>query len=196
MSPTIHAGTIVAAGTYEALVQARRSYGQRTYGDRHLQREDLLGVLVEEAADTKVYLRLEQQRWELRRPDLADRLGDRLDIAIAAATAFGRLCSGVRQTVGATAAGGPFDAVFAGRWQFGADNYGDAYLDRDNLAEALEEVADAQIAVLLERERLTHHGALDGAVQHALEVLDHKAAALGHFISSLRTAAQPWAAAA
>jgi hypothetical protein len=184
MSPTIHPGTIVAAGTYPQLVANRRQYGDRTYGDRHLQRQDMAANMVKEAADCLVYVLLERERWDRRRPDLHEFTGD-LHALDRGARRLGSLCEHAARHL----AGGDqpaFDAVFRDRWQFGLRNYGDQHLERDNLAEILEEVADIQILGLLELDRREKTHRLAAADRTLLAVVDAEAARFAGDVVSLR----------
>jgi len=188
MSPTIHAGTIIAAGDYPTLVRARREFGDRRFGDRHLTRDDLLANLLVEAADTLVYLTLETRRWLKQLPATAHIYGDDLADLRAQAITFGERCEHALCRL--TGPGSPpFGRVFDARMAFGDEHYGMAYLERDNLAEGLEEIADAQILVALEADRRRHCSELTEPDRQLLDRLDANAHRLGLAVFDLRARA-------
>jgi len=196
MSPTQHAGTLATAGSYPDLVQARREYGDRVYGDRHLQRDDLLTNIVQEAADCLVYLRLEQERWLARRPDLTRAFMRDLASVERKAIRLGRLCSYVAGQLN----GDPveaFELVFGRRWQFGEEHYQSRHLGRENLPEVLEEVADIQILALLEMDRREKSGGLLPSARTLLDAVDAQACVFAGVVVDLHERTQqPTAAAA
>jgi len=185
MSATIHARTIVVAGDYPSLVQARREFGDRRFGERHLSRDDLLANLVIEAADALVYLTLETRRWAQRLASTTHHHGAELAAIRAQAIAFGERCEhALRRLTGRDCPS--FASVFDARMAFGDEHYGMAYLDRDNLAECLEELADAQILVALEADRRRRSAALAQPDRLLLDELDAEAQRLGLAITDLR----------
>jgi len=195
MSPTQHAGTLAVAGSYPDLVKARREYGDRVYGDRHLQRDDLLANIVQEAADCLVYLRLEQERWLARRPDLTLAFMRDLASVERRAIRLGRLCAHVAGEL----AGEPieaFEAVFGRRWQFGQKHYRARHLGRENLPEVLEEVADIQILALLEIDRREKSGGLLSSARTLLDAVDGQALLFAGQVVHLHQRTQHPAAAA
>jgi len=199
MSPTQHAGTLAVAGSYPSLVQARREYGDRIYGDRHLQRDDMLDNIVQEAADCLVYLRLEQERWLARRSDLNRAFIRDLAVLQRVAAQLGRLCAHAADELGDVAREREdFAAVFARRWLFGQQHYQSRHLGRENLPEVLEEVADIQILVLLEIDRREKTGALLPSARTLLEAVNTQAERFATAVVALiqRTQAHPAAAAA
>jgi len=183
MSPTIHDGTIAAAGSYRRLVAARRAYGQRTYGDRHLDRLDLAANIVQEAADCLVYVRLERDRWQRRRHDL-QHLARQLKAVDRLAQQLGAMCEDVARHLAGEQA--PLADVFQERWEFGQRTYGDAHLERDNLAESLEEAADIQILALLELDRREKTNRLRPADRALLAVIDSQAIRFAEAVMDLR----------
>lgn len=190
MSPTTHAGTIAAAGDYPALVRARREYGDRRFGDRHLARDDLLANVVVESADALVYLTLESRRWSERLPVTVCSHGAELAVLRAQTAAFGERCEhALRHLTGTRCT--PFGGIFDARMAFGAEHYGMAYLGRDNLAECLEELADAQILVALEADRRRHGSALAETEDQILNELGCEAERLGLAITDFRDRALP-----
>jgi len=190
MSPTQHAGTLAVAGSYPNLVQARRDYGDRIYGDRHLQRADLLDNIVEEAADCLVYLRLEQERWLARRPDLTRAFMRDLAALERVAVRLGGLCTHAATELGALQPE-EFTAVFGRRWLYGQQHYKARHLGRENLPEVLEEVADIQILVLLEIDRREKNGGLLPSARTLLEAVDNQAQRFAAAVVALHQRTQP-----
>lgn len=166
---------------YEDLVERRRTFGLAKFGDRHLTRTDLLTVCQGEIADALVYLRLENQRRKITTVGYEGvrdlyrqceqqtlKLGHALNLVAA----------------GTSTPTPPFLTQFEERWQFGADTYGPAYLDRENLPQALEELADFEVFLALERDRLEHDG--DDRASLALHGFGTHASALAYRILGLQ----------
>ena len=143
---------IASPADFEALVDARRRGGLRRHGDRHLRRADLLDVAVGEVADTLVYLELEHAKWRRRDPAiLLERVAEHLPVCGCKTVALGEDLEQVARQLAAPARA--FKQAFDERWRYGAARFGDQYLHRDNLAEALEEIADVEIFLGLEADR-------------------------------------------
>jgi hypothetical protein len=139
---------------YRALVSDRRRLGDERYGARHLARSDLAANCVEEVVDAVVYLTLAARAWAASSVPPSVALEQRLARLVRDAIRLGERCCVLAEP------GVPPEEAFAHtlreRFQFGESRYGDAYLQRENLGEALEEIADCQILVELERERHRH----------------------------------------
>ncbi|HWC27915.1 MAG TPA: hypothetical protein VG474_15095 [Solirubrobacteraceae bacterium] len=171
---------------HRALVAERRARGDALYADRH--RSAATGQLrraTSELADTHVYIGLERERirhgGELTagRLHAFDRLLDhtrRIGEQLAAATR--EICDPSVD----------FDAVRAERAAYGERTFGERYLQRDNLHEALEEIADAQIFIALHADRLRHRGRHDDAVQQLLVDANDAVDALAQDVMALQAA--------
>jgi hypothetical protein len=61
-----------------------------------------------------------------------------------------------------------FNDLLEERTAYGQRKFGDRYLSRDNLHEVLEELADAEIFISLQADRLRHRGIYDDDVQSVL----------------------------
>lgn len=142
---------------YRQLVTGRRQLGDLRYGTRHLDRGDLAHNRVQEAADAVVYMTLTRRAWAAGQLTPSPAQADRLARLAADARRLGEQCSLLADP--AAAAASAFAGVLRDRFAYGERHYHDAYLSRENLWEALEEIADCDILVALDRERharLTH----------------------------------------
>jgi hypothetical protein len=168
---------------YIALVETRRRFGQLRYGDAYLSDPWWLTEVLRETADAVVYLTLERSRWQ--RNPLATREGlAALEPLIMRSVHLGQMAANAVRAI----SGGEhsFQAVYDVRWQYGFEYYGDAYLRRDNLAEALEEFADVEIVCHLERAHAAHRGQPLTPAQHGrLDVIASSARAIAEDICLL-----------
>lgn len=174
---------------YRQLVLDRRQLGDARYGSRHVHRTDLAHNRVQEIADAVVYLTLAAQAWAAGQLPANDQLEQRLARLVRDLMRLGELCSQVAQPDGPAAA--LFAAELRARFAYGESHHGDAYLERENLAEALEEIADCEILVALELER---HDALAGGPlgnRSALQEIADRCTAIGELVWALRDAALP-----
>lgn len=156
---------------YRALVAARRAYGDRLFGQRHLHQDGgQLRRMTTEVADCHVYLTLElDSRRHLgvltgeHEQQLQDLLERTATVGETAAAAARVICDPTIQ----------FSELRAARWQYGADKHADSYVGRDNVVEALEELADAEIFTQLQAERLRYRDHYPDEIRDVLvEVLD------------------------
>jgi hypothetical protein len=169
---------------YRLLVQRRRELGDSRYGDGHLRRRDLADNRVQEVADAVVYLTLAARAWGAGQLPANFALEDRLARLVRDLLRLGELCT---RAAGAGSPPDAFAAVLSDRFAYGQSHHGDAYLRRENLAEALEEIADCQILVALERERDLHLSATPDDQQ--LQEISDRCAAAGELTVALRDAA-------
>lgn len=176
---------------YDALVAQRRELGQQRYGDVYLAPGwDFATPLQVEAADTINYLALERDRLRHRDPGTLARgwlTFGRLDNQ---AKRFAALARGA---VGALAPAAACDIaeLTGARMAEGHRRFGCAHLERPNLPEALEEIADAQILCELELRRRAHHGTLAPWSQTVLDLVAGRAHQLGRdFAAATHTLAR------
>ena len=174
---------------YETLVATRRHDGLRRHGDRHLQRTDLLDVAIGEVADTLVYLELEHAKWRRRNPTiLVTLVADHLPVSGCKTVALGEAIEQLARQLEVRTR--TFNQAFGERWRYGADRFGDQYLRRDNLAEALEEIADVEIFLGLEADRRRFQG-IAGAPECALLIKTARRLAISVLDLSDRAAGRP-----
>ena len=167
---------------FVALVTQRAELGQARYGERHLTGPSLLDALVTECADAFNYAVMETARLH---PLQAPAIQGPLEALTSRLGVFGRLVCDVAVDLGAD----PVDFTALCRAQLGhvgARQYGnDAYLTRQNLPEALEELADARVMVDLELDRRATTGEGDLPTDHALVALGVVIEVMGAAVASV-----------
>jgi hypothetical protein len=168
--------------SYRALVKHRRNVGDARYGTRHLQRTDLAANRVQEAADTVVYLTLTARAWTAAPHTRPPEMYARLASLARDAGALGERCATLTNPYSAAA----FGPVLRARFQYGTRRYGDSYLGRENLWEALEELADCEILVALDRERHAHLSETRHPHDGQLREITGRCRTLGALILALR----------
>jgi hypothetical protein len=168
---------------YERLRERRRRLGERLYGSRHLSRTDLATNRVQEAADTVVYLTLHRRALVRQGPPGAPAAVERLTRLIRDGERIGWLCA---ELVEPSPSPVDFGEVLAARHAYGERHYGDQYVSRDNLAEALEEIADCDLLGDLERERRAHLGVGEHPQAATLSLISDRCASLGEAVLALR----------
>lgn len=171
---------------YRALIGDRRARGHDLYGDRHLTAATgQLRRATSELADAHVYIGLERDRIRHGRRMTAGRLH-----------AFERLVEHTRRVGEQLAAAArdicdptvQFESVRRERSAYGERKFGDQYLQRDNLQEVLEELADASIFVGLQADRLRHRGIYEDDVQCVLVAAESAVSDLASDVMRLQTA--------
>lgn len=165
---------------YQQLVHDRRRLGDERYGARHLRRNDLASDRVQEAADTVVYLTLTGRAWAAGQVPFSAELEERLARLIRDAIRLGERCSALAEPDAPAAEA--FAAVLRERFDFGERHHGEAFLARENLGEALEEIVDCDILVELERER----DRANARPNRELGEISDSCAALGELVLALR----------
>jgi len=146
------------------LHRGRQAARRAVHGDRPFEREDLVDWALEQAADAVVYVRLERVRWRRTGP-----VDHKID-SQAAALALTVTALGTEIARCALRSEGRSLAVCRGRLRQGRRRFGDAYLRRDNLAAALEDLADCAIALRLEANRRVWLGLPDPDAFAALQL--------------------------
>ena len=171
---------------HRALVTERRARGDSIHGNRHLSAATgQLRRATGELADAHVYVALERERM---------RRGGRLTAG--RLHAFDGLLEHTRRVGEQVAAAAreicdpsvDFDALRKQRVAYGERTFGERYRHRDNLQEALEELADAQIFISLQADRLRHRAIYDDDVQDVLIGADDDVAALAHHVMRIQAA--------
>jgi hypothetical protein len=165
---------------YQRLLQQRRRLGDSLYGRRHLSRGDLAESRVQEAADTVVYLRL--HRLALAGSHPPGTL-ERLERLIRDGERLGELCASILDCASASSG---FAEMLAVRLAYGERNYGEAFRTRDNLTEALEEIADCDLLGVLERERHRHLTGLEHPAAPTLSLIADRCVSLAEGVLALQ----------
>jgi hypothetical protein len=170
--------------SYTALLATRRRFGQLHYGDAYLNDPSWFHEALREATDTVIYLALEQDRWQRATAGEPARMTE-LSALIVRAVHLANLAANAQRAINGE--GESFRAAFFTRWRYGFEHYGEAHLQRDNLAEALEELADVEIACELEPVHAAHRGQPLTPAQHGrLNVIASSARAIAEDICQLR----------
>ena len=158
--------TVTPRIDFKAMVARRRAYGDQRFGTRHLTGNyRQLRRATTEIADCHVYLTLELESRRRRctltaghQRIISALLADIAEVGEVLAKGARLICDpGVR-----------FNDLRAERWGYGARKHAESYVGRDNLYEALEELADAHIFVTLQAERLRARGQYPDEVQRLL----------------------------
>lgn len=172
----------------KAMIARRRAYGDKTFGARHLTSNyRQLRRATTEIADCHVYLTLELESRRRRCTLTAGHqriigalLTDIAEVGEVLAAATRVICD----------PGVTFNDLRHERWGYGARKHADSYVGRDNLYEALEELADAHIFVSLQAERLRHRGQYPDEVQRVLVDAQARIEALARDVASAQAGAQ------
>ena len=180
--------TVTPHVDFAAMVARRRTYGDETFGTRHLLGNyRQLRRATTEIADCHVYLTLELESRRRRctltaghQRILSGLLTDIAEVGEVLAAATRMICD--RRVT--------FNDLRAERWEFGARKHHESYLGRDNLYEALEELADAHIFVSLQAERLRARGQYPEEVRTVLVDAQERIEALARDVASAQAGAQ------
>ena len=175
--------TDLPAATYRTLVDQRRRRGQQLHGNRHLREGGQLKRATAEIADTRVYIELERDRLIHQRTITAGQL-QTLNRLLKQTTRVGERTAAAAREVCDPAV--QFADLLSERSAYGERKFGDAYLARDNLTEALEELADAQIFISLQADRLRHRDQYTPDIQQLLIDTDDQTETLAIAVATTR----------
>jgi len=156
---------------YKQRVAERRRRGMERYGDRHLHDPEgprFICRVLTEVVDCGNYLDMEIRRWQRDggREGALDGLRELLDRA----ERLGRRVAHVARDLCDTTS--DFERVRTSQWALGKATYGEGYYTRDNLIEALDELADAEIYLALLAARLRFEDNYPEPVQQQLVDVD------------------------
>lgn len=180
--------TVTPHVDFAAMVARRRAYGDETFGTRHLTGNyRQLRRATTEIADCHVYLTLELESRRRRctltaghQRIISALLTDIAEVGEVLAVATRVICDPAVT----------FNDLRHERWGYGAHKHADSYVGRDNLYEALEELADAHIFVSLQAERLRHRGQYPDEIQRVLVDAQERIEALARDVASAQAGAQ------
>ncbi|HEV7805418.1 MAG TPA: hypothetical protein VGO80_06355 [Solirubrobacteraceae bacterium] len=180
--------TVTPQIDFQAMVDRRRAYGDRTFGTRHLTGNyRQLRRATTEIADCHVYLTLELDSRRRRCTLTAGHhriigglLTDIADVGEVLADATRMICD--PQVA--------FNDLRQERWGYGERKHAQSYIGRDNLYEALEELADAHIFVTLQAERLRARGQYPEEIRAVLVDVQERIEALAFAVACAQAGAQ------
>ena len=171
-----------------AMVARRRAYGDQTFGTRHLTGNyRQLRRATTEIADCHVYLTLELES-RRRRCTLTAGHQRIISALLTNIAEVGEVLAAATRMICDPDV--TFNDLREARWAFGARKHRESYIGRDNLYEAMEELADAHIFVSLQAERLRARGQYPDEVQRMLVDAQERIEVLARDVASAQAAAQ------
>lgn len=181
--------TVTPQVDFKAMLAERRAYGDRTFGNRHLTNDHKqLRRSTTEIADCHVYLTLEIESRRRRRTLTAGHLSIISALLIDIAEVGETLAAATRLICDPR--GATFNSLRAQRWGYGERKHRESYVGRDNLYEALEELADASIFVSLAAERLRYRDQYHDEIQEVLVEAQRQIEELALKVASAQAGAQ------